>query len=279
MDYKMEELFPLVCTLAQNYSGHESTSVTYEKAQMLMGAVLYCLEEYHHAQENGLVQSHTLIKEQYDTGAGLVYEKVKNIQKIFHELSFYFEDYNVKCLHDTVLTGIPQFLKWYDIKFNPQNTIVTLDYPLLIDCCDFNGADAVYRYLSAIQAEQRFLGIFEKEYVISVLKHYNPQYKDMVENICDPVITNTIGHIAVRKTFQDTGFQSVDYLRLEEIFQEKPVSEIEKFIVHILSETVNRQLEQDADQISEYLCCGAENIAVRIKSASRHHALHRVFVI
>ena len=40
MDYKMEELLPVVSELAQKYTGYESTSITYEKAQMLMGAVL-----------------------------------------------------------------------------------------------------------------------------------------------------------------------------------------------------------------------------------------------
>ena len=42
MDYKMEELLPIVSELAQKYTGYESTSVTYEKAQMLMGdSLLY----------------------------------------------------------------------------------------------------------------------------------------------------------------------------------------------------------------------------------------------
>lgn len=36
MDYEIEELLPLVSELAQKYSGYESTSITYEKAQTLM---------------------------------------------------------------------------------------------------------------------------------------------------------------------------------------------------------------------------------------------------
>ncbi len=39
MDYEMEELFPIVSMLAKKYTHNESTSVTYERAQELLGGV------------------------------------------------------------------------------------------------------------------------------------------------------------------------------------------------------------------------------------------------
>ena len=45
MDYPLEELIPLAAELASRYSGYEHTSVTYETAQRLMDAVLYCINE------------------------------------------------------------------------------------------------------------------------------------------------------------------------------------------------------------------------------------------
>ena len=44
--YEMEELLPVVAALGEKYTGYEHSSVTYEKAQMLMEAVLYCIGEY-----------------------------------------------------------------------------------------------------------------------------------------------------------------------------------------------------------------------------------------
>lgn len=49
--YEAEELFALTAKLVRNYTGHESTSVTFEKAEQLMEAVLYCIMEYE--QEHG----------------------------------------------------------------------------------------------------------------------------------------------------------------------------------------------------------------------------------
>ena len=45
MEYTMEELVPIVRKLAEKHHGYESTSMTYEKAEQLMEAVLYCIRE------------------------------------------------------------------------------------------------------------------------------------------------------------------------------------------------------------------------------------------
>ena len=74
MDYQMEELIPVVSELAQKYAGYESTSITYEKAQSLMEAVLFCLNEYDNSYTNSLVQRDISVKEQYNIGAKLLFE-------------------------------------------------------------------------------------------------------------------------------------------------------------------------------------------------------------
>ena len=109
MDYNMEELLPIVSELAQKYAGSESTSITYEKAQTLMEAVLYCLDEYSRSCANSLVDNNVSVKEQYHIGANLILEKVNGIKEIFNAVSCQFDDFGVKCLYDTVQKGIPQF--------------------------------------------------------------------------------------------------------------------------------------------------------------------------
>ena len=95
MDYQMEELLPIVSELAQKYAGYESTSITYEKAQSLMEAVLFCVSEYNNSYSNSLVQGDISIREQYNIGAKLLSEKVENIRMIFNKISFQFEDFGV----------------------------------------------------------------------------------------------------------------------------------------------------------------------------------------
>ena len=277
MDYQMEELLPIVSELAQKYAGYESTSITYEKAQSLMEAVLFCLSEYNSSAKDSLVQKDISVKEQYNIGAKLLSEKVENIRKIFNEISFQFEDFGVKCLYDTVQKGIPQFLKWYDIKFCPQNTILTLDYPLLIDCSSLTGADAVYKYIQAIQTEQIFLGKFDRNYVMLVLEKYNSEYRDMIENICSIVLTNIIGHIAIKKPFNDIDFLYGEYLQLSKIFAGKSIPNIENVVKDLIKKIVSQFYENDMDML-EYLCYETNNIAVRIYTANQHEQLSKIFV-
>lgn len=277
MDYQMEELLPIVSELAQKYAGYESTSITYEKAQSLMEAVLFCLNEYNSLATDSLVQRDISVKEQYNIGAKLLSEKVEDIRKIFNEFSVQFEDFGVKCLYDTVQKGIPQFLKWYDIKFCPQNTILTLDYPLLIDCSSLTGADAVYKYIRAIQMEQIFLGKFDRNYVMLVLEKYNFEYRDMIENICSIVLTNIIGHIAIKKPFNDIDFLYGEYLQLSKIFAGKSIPDIENVVKDLIKKIVSQFYENDMDML-EYLCYETNNIAVRIYTANQHEQLSKIFV-
>lgn len=276
MDYQMEELLPIVSELAQKYAGYESTSITYEKARSLMGAVLFCLNEYNDSRTGSLAHKEISVKEQYNIGAKLLFEKVKDIRNIFNEICLQFEDYEVRCLYDTVQKGIPQFLKRYDIKFCPQNTILTLDYPLLTDCSSLTGADAVYKYIRAIRTEQIFLGAFDRDYVIRILEKCNSGYRDMIENICSIVLTNMIGHFAIRKSLQNTEFLQEEYHQLSKVFDGKSVSDIENLVKGFMEKMVNRFYGNDMDML-EYLCCEANNIAVRIDTANCRGQLNRVF--
>ena len=57
------------------------------------------------------------------------------------------------CLRDTFMKGLPEFFKWYDIRFEPQNTILTLDYPLLKDISSYTGIDKIYEFIRSVHAE------------------------------------------------------------------------------------------------------------------------------
>lgn len=278
MDDRMEELLPIISELAQQYTGCESTSITYEKAQSLMEAVLFCLREYGDSCTHTLVSGDISVKEQYKTGRKLLFDKVEEIRKIWNEISLRFADFGVKCLYDTVQKGIPQFLKWYDIRFCPQDTILTLDYPVLADCSTMAGADAVYAYLQAIRTEQVFLEAFDRNYIMRVLEKYDPDYPDMIENICSIVLANMIGHIAIQKPLGDAEFQDEDYLQLSEVFEGMSVPDIENVVTTFVKKIVDQFYEKDKDMLA-YLCCEKKNIAVRIDTANRHGQLGRIFVL
>ena len=278
MEYEIEDLLPIVAELAQEYAGYDSTSVTYEKAQMLMAGVIYCLNESRQQAENYPADKRMSVREQYLIGYKRVLEKAEEARKIYNALSVYFDSYNVECLGDTVIKGIPAFMKWYDAKYCPHDTILTLDYPLLCDIRALSGIDAIYAYLRAIETEQIFLQKFDRNYVLSVLRRANPGYEQMLENICDIMLLNTVGHAALGKPLSDRGFKESEYEKLQALFTSDCIDDTADHIRSIIREMTSR-LYEDGRGTFEYFCNDVNNMAVRIDTAVRTSHPDKIFLL
>lgn len=81
MDYKVEKLLPIVSKLARKYAGCENTSISYEKAQMLMEAVIYCMDEYWNSSSAMISRRDISVEEQYTLGSKLVMEKAGQVRE------------------------------------------------------------------------------------------------------------------------------------------------------------------------------------------------------
>lgn len=105
-----------------------------------------------------------------------------------------------------------------------------------------------------------------------------PDYENMIENITSIVLINTIGHIAIGKSFRDFGFRKDEYEQLSEVFSLHSISDIEcilKKMVHRLLQGID---ESDS-KIYDYLCNEIKNIAVRIDNAVKYQTLDKIFII
>jgi hypothetical protein len=103
-----------------------------------------------------------------------------------------FDSYGNRCLEDTFLKGMPEFFKWYDVKFEPQNTIVTLDYPVLKDLSGDAGVDRIFGFLRCLRLEQRFLRRFPKEFVQKALDGAGAGRNGAAENLCGIVLETAL---------------------------------------------------------------------------------------
>lgn len=184
MDYEMEELVPIVGKLAEKYTAYESTSITYEKAEQLMGAVLYCIQELKEMDCNTPdLKEKMPAHRAYEIGAAYVKEKAEQALDLYNRIIPEFYHYENQCLYDTFVKGIPEFFKWYDVRFEPQNTILNLDYPVLKDISGYTGIDKIFEFIKCIQLEQQFLKRFPESYVIDILSKNNRYWKESKDNI------------------------------------------------------------------------------------------------
>lgn len=239
--YTMEELLPVVRKLAEKYTSREHTSVSYETAEMLMEAVLYCIREAETAScdspsagapsagasavtlsagasadisSAGALPAGTLPAEQaYAVGAAAVREKVNAALSLYNEMIPDFLCYENRCLLDTFVRGMPEFFKWYDIRFKPQDTILTLDYPVLRNLSKYSGIDRIYEYILCIRLEQEFLSMFPEDYVIRLLSQGNGDYRDRTENLCEIVLTSLAKHMLDEPPLTECDLWQTDCLR------------------------------------------------------------------
>lgn len=149
--YSLDEIMPIVLELARKYKGYDSTSVSYDAMNALTEAVLYCINE---TGDNPLALSTKLnAKEAFSLGQEMVINKTKATLSRYNYLMTYFDDYGLTVLKDTVVKGFPAFFKHYDPYFKPQDTILTLDYPIREFDLSLSGIDAISTYLSLIIKE------------------------------------------------------------------------------------------------------------------------------
>lgn len=205
VSYRMEELAPVFSRVAARYAGPESTSLSYEKARQLMGSILYCIREYEQAYPNAVAAGPERAEAgnkapagsqhaeaAYRAGLRLVNEKVQDLLTLYHTLLPDFETFGLRCLEDTFLKGIPEFFKWYDPEYAAQDTLLTLDYPVLMDLHELSGVDAVYKYVHCLALEQRFLKMLPSNFIQEALYRYSDTYTGLFESLCTMILPSLL---------------------------------------------------------------------------------------
>lgn len=181
--YSMQDLIPLVGKLAEEFTGKESTSVTYERAKQLMESVIYCIAHVN-VKNNSLMEAGVMpAEEAYRLGFCEVIEKTRKTQERYNELIGFFDSYGNRNYEDTVQKALPGFFLYYDVKYAPTDNIITMDYPVFGLDMNLEGIDMISQYIDAIWEEQCYLMNFSRDYIISALRSFHPRYEKEFYNI------------------------------------------------------------------------------------------------
>ena len=265
ISYEAEDLVPIVAELAKRYTSGESSSITYEAAGRLMEAVLYCIREFEKGEAFSLTTGKKLPAGKcYERGLELVEKKVQDALKLYNRMMLYFSSYGNRCLQDTVGKGMPEFFKWYDYRLNPQDTLLTLDYPILMDLSADTGIDRIYGYLLCISLEQKFLRKFPRDFVREALAEYDSRYQWMIDNLCEVVLFKVIRYIVLDKNLTEPDFSPEELSRLQKIIREKSLEELREKLKEAVDDLVDDYFEED-ENLKTYLYAAIQNISVRMK--------------
>ena len=231
------DIISLLGERVEKFTMRDSTSVTKETAERILGSILYCIK----SDSNNTIKNSTLdkslIKEEnldirtaFYNGLLIKKEKIKKAKILCENIKreFCFID---NCYYkDIIWKGIDAFFKNYDVEFNPQYNVLTLDYPLYIEIENLSGIDLIYEYLKRFYIEERFLKKFEIHVIEEILRGYNDNFTNLVINICKIILRNAIICKILNKNIYELDVKEIDIDRIKKYIENNTQEEMVRLI-------------------------------------------------
>lgn len=286
--YGMEELLPVLAVLTRKFTSGESSSVSYERARHLMEGILYTLRIYE--KEGSLVGGRKPdASEAWRIGQELLTRRMREVKERYQTLCGTFRDYGNRNLRDTFGMALPGFLERYDQKYAPQETIITMDYPVLSKTSGVTGILAIDQYLDAIAAEQNFLQRFPEEYVKGILMRFQKDYQSQFFNLGRIVLRHLLGCMLIEKRLGETSVEE-DYIALRELVEQNTEEELRQQLLFLIrsldrkSEKAEERLEEKAEPDTwkhtwTYLSCDVGDFVTELKMGAANGCLERIVVL
>ena len=282
MSFETEELMPIVAELADKYTGKESTSITYEKARQLMEAVLYCIHEYEEDAKKGQellsMDGKPVAKRVYSLGYETVLRNVKETQILYNKVIPDFKYYENRCYYDTFVKGIPSFFLYYDPRFQPQNHLLTLDYPVLYPVYPLQGIDAISAFVKCVSLEQVFLGKLPDEYVLHVLRAYSPDHGDLIINLAGIVLRNILGCRMAGKRVNIEGYTPGELKWLIDYVNQSNADSLEQEMKGLVDELVQSGYD-GLEELGDYLKADLHDYCFELKNAVKNQCVDSILAI
>lgn len=244
-NFMNNDIIYLLGERVEKFTMGDSTSVTKETAERILGSILYCIKSDSNNTiknlDKSLIKKENLdIRTAFYNGLLIKKEKIKKAKILCEDIKreFCFID---NCYYkDIIWKGMEAFFKNYDVEFNPQYNVLTLDYPLYIEIENLSGIDLIYEYLKRFYIEERFLKKFEIYVIEEVLRGYNENFNNLVINICKIILRNALICKILNKNIYELDVKEIGLDKIKKYIdnntQEKMVRLIDEKLKLLLKE-------------------------------------------
>lgn len=179
--------------------------------------------------------------------------------------------------YDTVTKAIPGFFGYYDARFAPQETIITMDYPTICPITDYSGIDAIEKYIWYIFYEQQFMGAIPQEYVQGVLFRYQADYRKQFYNICSIILRHILGNMLIGKRLGQRPTEA-DYEMLRAIILQHDKKWLEEAFSNLLERMILERFDKDKE-LERYLQGDIPAFVTELSEAVTNNHLKRRVVL
>ena len=268
------------------WTGGQSSSVPVEAGQRIQQSIFYTVGYYLKSlpdAESALeeLKSHPLEK-LFQMGKGRIKSMRKEAETLFRTVQGDPFVTDVIAYNDTLAEGLPLFFSSYDEDFEAHDTPASIDYPLSNDKMNLTGVEYIYDYLQKLRLENEFCGLFSSEGIRSLLRGYDRQYRELLFNIYDLILSNAVGHMLLGRndrSLYDQGLHISEYDRqyLQKELAQLPAERLDALTDEAVSRLCGLLSISDPG-LTGYIKMSAVNLKTRLKHALEVNGLHRLFL-
>lgn len=277
------QLLQLLDEKVYRYNGIESSSIRKEIMEEISDSNLYTIGVYlktFRKPDDALNFIKTnRIESAYQEGKKCI-NKILNVIRIMYikvkqnKLDIQNYTYN-----DTIIAGIQGFLKIYDPNFRAQDMKITADYPLYNNLIGkLEGVEFIKEYLNSIYLENEFCNKFSTEKIKYLLSSYAYDYKDLIINIFEIVLIESIGCKLAKRNIHDLAISSSELFEIYKIFENKKENEIKKIIITAYAE-IKAEILPDNKTLSDYIEKNFEDVISMIMNGINNNSLDKIFIV
>lgn len=272
------KLWTLLEKVIERYTMGDSSSVPVEVAEELLKSIIFLLKKEikegrvlgeifeSESLESVWKNSWKTIEMDIAKGKDLL-ERVIRTSASIENISY----------EDTVVE-IGVGLKVYDYRFLAHEIPCSIDYQLSNPVAEeLLGIDFINEYLKRLLFENEFCNNFDKEKIIGVLKSYCNDYKGLLINIFEPVLTNVIGLELLERDIFQLEIKSYEREVFLYTFKNMNAKEIREELIKSANNLCDKLKIVNDDEI-DYIKMTVLNLIPRIEEGIKNNNLENIFL-
>ncbi|MGI6587111.1 MAG: hypothetical protein GX301_02500 [Gracilibacteraceae bacterium] len=265
----------------ERYNGGESSSIRVEAAESIMKSNLYTIGLYLKSLPDVDFAVSELKKssasEMYQKGRKLINVRLRSAKHIYNlvqknKLATPNYSYN-----STINEGIKSFFKAYNPDYEAHEIPASIDYQLCNPVIDLAGIEFIQKYLENLFYENAFCRNFDESDIHHLLYGYDKEYKELLVNIFELVLTAALGCSLSNRSVVKLGITAEDIKYIH--------YELSEYNDHLLAlkirETAGKVLEElniENLPLGRYIEKSLPKITTNILHAVRTNTLDKTFV-
>lgn len=274
----------LLNDLIIRYTKGESTSLKVDTAEMLMNSICYSIDagltNCSSPEECIALLKAKALREIYYDGIKNITACVEKIRCLISEMQKIRMDIPLEAYIATI-ESIPAFFNVLNIMFSPQDSVPSIDYPLVFDDWSVRGVYYMENYIETLNLETKVCRLFDIDDIKHVLESYgriyNIDYRKCLINIFELIINNAVfsalsGHPARQLLLSKEQYTKLN-IELSKFSSIELQSNIDKAF-----QTVILELNIRASEQIKYLMNYKEVFLTALKSSIKIQGLDKLII-